>query len=442
MFPEISPPPEDKPSKAGSDPDSAANQPDCSGNPLGSLIPGSNVVCLMVDRVHVGYLGPYGNTWIQTPNFDRLAWQAVVFDQCWIESPQIGPFCRACWTGRHPWEKREPNSTLGQLFQERGWRTVLLSDDPAVIADPLAAGFAEQVLVEVSFPDTPATSLEQTYLAGVFTRVLERLERLESPFFVWIHLRGLGHVWDAPLAWREQYADEGDPPAYAGVSVPDCSFTKEDDPDLWLSILQAYAGQMTVLDGCVEALLDWWGTWQQAGRTTLIFGGVSGLPLGEHGWIGPARSQLYSELVHVPLMLCPPPLQSRAWRVLGLVEPVDLFPTILEMAGIPEVRSSRVAASLLPLIREEKQAVRQLLCLEGFSGERALRTPAWFFRLVDPPELFVKPYDFWDFNNVAVRCQEIVERLTELAEQAHRQMEAGTWDKNLPLDESLTTIPE
>ncbi len=37
-----------------------------------------NAICIIVDRLQAGYLGPYGNTWIDTPSFDRLASQSFL----------------------------------------------------------------------------------------------------------------------------------------------------------------------------------------------------------------------------------------------------------------------------------------------------------------------------------------------------------------------------
>ena len=35
-----------------------------------------NVICLAIDRLHLGHLGAYGNAWINTPAIDRLASQS------------------------------------------------------------------------------------------------------------------------------------------------------------------------------------------------------------------------------------------------------------------------------------------------------------------------------------------------------------------------------
>ena len=41
-----------------------------------------NAIIVAIDRLHAGYLGCYGNAWILTPAFNRLAAEGFVFDQC------------------------------------------------------------------------------------------------------------------------------------------------------------------------------------------------------------------------------------------------------------------------------------------------------------------------------------------------------------------------
>ena len=60
-----------------------------------------NAICLVIDRLHRGFLGAYGNTWIETPAFDRLAAESFVFDQMLVDSPRLGPLYRSFWQGWH-----------------------------------------------------------------------------------------------------------------------------------------------------------------------------------------------------------------------------------------------------------------------------------------------------------------------------------------------------
>ena len=60
-----------------------------------------NAICLVIDRLHAGYLGAWGNTWIETPWLDRLAAESLVFDQMLVDTPHLEPLYRSYWHGLH-----------------------------------------------------------------------------------------------------------------------------------------------------------------------------------------------------------------------------------------------------------------------------------------------------------------------------------------------------
>ena len=45
-----------------------------------------NVVFIMLDTLQFNYLGCYGNTWVKTPNIDRLARNGVLFENAYSEA--------------------------------------------------------------------------------------------------------------------------------------------------------------------------------------------------------------------------------------------------------------------------------------------------------------------------------------------------------------------
>src|SRR5438128_2330588 len=99
-----------------------------------------NVICLVIDRLHAGYLGAYGNTWINTPALDRLAAQSLVCDGAIIDSADLATAYRSLWLGRHacclPVSEAQ-RETLSAIFAREGWQTTLLTDDPTVAEHPL-----------------------------------------------------------------------------------------------------------------------------------------------------------------------------------------------------------------------------------------------------------------------------------------------------------------
>jgi len=69
-----------------------------------------------------------------------------------------------------------------------------------------------------------------------------------------------------------------------------------------------------------------------ASNTVVLFTGDHGWQLGEHGeWCKHTNFELATR---APLMLSIPGLTDRGWETDSLVEFVDIFPTIVEAAGL------------------------------------------------------------------------------------------------------------
>ena len=402
-----------------------------------------NLICFALDRLHRNFLGAYGNTWIRTPGLDRLAFHATVFDQHVLESPHPEKVLASIWTGRHPLESVSENTSLQEILRGNGIQPVLITDKPGILPRAFSEQFERYLLLTYPEPKQPAEEIAQTYLANIFAQCTAVLEEQPQPFCAWIVLRGLGGPWDAPLELREQYADEGDPSPYSAVEPPNIRFGKEDDPDILLAILQAYAAQVTVLDSCFEAFWEWLSGIGRARDTGVLFLSLRGFPLGEHAWIGRDGPTLYSEVLHTPLMIYLPERAPAAQQILSLVEPADLFPTILQLFGLgSEIPHRPVAASLVPLLEEEEETVHNRVLVTDQDGSRGMRTLHWYFRDADPPELYIKPDDFWDYNNVADRCSDVVEAMQQLLVHDLEALRNQCWDRLAELDPSISTRPE
>ena len=97
---------------------------------------------------------------------------------------------------------------------------------------------------------------------------------------------------------------------------------------------------------------------------------------------------------------------------------------------------SPTGVSLLPLVRGKPNRPATGSSLPA-RRERAIRTPAWYLRKAEPPELYVKPDDFWEVNDVAVRCQEIVECLLDAADRFEQSIYSGSVAELPPLGDVL-----
>ena len=83
-----------------------------------------NVIVVVCNSLHLGFLGAYGNAWIETPNLDRLAAEGIVFDHHFPENLTTLPTRRSWWTGRY-----------GFADAEQGWTPLAArGGDPARLA--------------------------------------------------------------------------------------------------------------------------------------------------------------------------------------------------------------------------------------------------------------------------------------------------------------------
>jgi arylsulfatase A-like enzyme len=357
------------------------------------------VVVLHAGALHLGYIGCYGCDWVDTPNLDRLAAEGVVFDRHYADQPaeQASPFAfRQRFPSPTGMAQGENVPRLPEILRAHG-------------IDPLILELAEDE-------------------AGDFpSKKLSRWARGDNPFccLTW---PTLAPPWKAPEEFLAAYfstADDEGEPLLPWLDPPTGPF---DDEGTDRERLQnSYAAVMSLFDvQCGRALDELAG----ADNVLICVTSSSGLALGEHGYVGNHRAWLHEEIVHVPLILRLPRAAEAGLRVSALTQPVDLLPTFLAALSLPPVDADGV--NLLPLVRGEVGQVRSHACSGlaiGDSIEWAVRTPEWAYLLPlgtppdDPPrpaQLFVKPDDRWEVNDVRQHYVELADDLERVLRDAAR----------------------
>jgi len=201
------------------------------------------------------------------------------------------------------------------------------------------------------------------------------------------------------------------------------------DPDEVLGLVQAYAGQVALVDLCLGMFLDALESHPRAEETLLIVTSPRGYPLGEHRRVGPCDQALFGELLHVPLLV---QLRGRAQaltRAHRIVQPRQLFellsgdsPKLMERWTQPRA-PAQAAYAIGP-------------------AQRAIRTPAWFLRESQSDgqpryELFAKPDDRWEANEIASLCTGAVEVLAAELDRFAAAAESCQLAESPPLAELL-----
>jgi arylsulfatase A-like enzyme len=388
----------------------------------------ANVLVIVVDGLRASALGAYGNTTYATPALDRLAAESLLLDWCFAPSPDLSDIYRALWQPNGC--AQNPSTTsLARIFADAGYATMLVTDDNSLHTYPTASDFDEivQVANSLDAASTRANDASETDLSHVFSAATEQVGevRRDKPRLVWLHARGMYGPWDAPLSLQQSLLDEDDASPIESIAPPDIKTSSADDPDAAFRCACAYAAQVMVLDECFENLLD--GITASGGNEWLItLLGARGFPLGEHVRIGGIDPRTHAEQLQVPWLVRFPNRLGRLTRVGALTSHRDLLPTLVESIdhGGRIDRSAFAGTSILPFASFARTPWRDATISTSASA-RSVRTATWCLRegaarnagdtiSVEPvsaPELYVRPDDRWEANDVAKLCPEVVEEL-------------------------------
>jgi hypothetical protein len=373
----------------------------------------SPVIVLIVDRLGADWLGPYGSTWFETPHWNALAAQSALAEWMIASGPKLEDAYEGWWGGARTWQ-RSQRASLPERIVARGQRAILLTDDSAVADLPQVAAFTEAQLLKLPEPTALAEASESTQLLTFFQAAADLIGEGPDAGLIWLHTRGLAGAWDAPYALRQQWADEDDPLPPDTVAPPERHLPADYDPDELLGYLLAYGGQLALLDQGLGLLLEAVDQAGYASQALCIVTSPRGYPLGEHGCVGLCHVSLYEELLHVPFFVRFPGRTHALTRLNTLLQPADLWSLLVCHGGW--MISDETPPPCLILDELERVEGRPVAACARGPGQRAIRTPAWFLREVQQEEgprreLFVKPDDRWEVNEVSSRCHEVVEEL-------------------------------
>jgi arylsulfatase A-like enzyme len=171
-----------------------------------------------------------------------------------------------------------------------------------------------------------------------------------------------------------------------------------------------------VLDACWESLLDAVSTVADHDWLIMLIG-ARGFPLGEHARIGGVDPRMYSEQLHVPWLVRFPGNLGGLARSAMLTSHCDVPPTLCDWLDHDRTleRLTSRGTSIVPLASADSIAWRDAV-LSVSTTARSLRTPNWCLREdlspdLSPAELYVRPDDRWEANDVARLCPGVVEEL-------------------------------
>ena len=370
-----------------------------------------NVLFIAADDLRTD-LGCYGSLEARTPHLDALARRGVAFGRAYCQQAVCNPSRASVMTGRRPdalkvWDLKThfretlPEVvTLPQHFKNHGYTSVGIGKlfhnesgappafpfaDPVSWSEPpvFANGAHWQDWVVPGDPGGPKTKggavqcldvPDEAYLDGRIAAAavskLGALARKAEPFFLAVVFWKPHLPFNAPKKYWDLYdrgALRGPTPDRMPVGAPAIAGHAWNELRSYAGVPKSgplpaaqiaelrhgYLACISFLDaqvGRVIAELDRLGLTQ---NTVVVFWSDHGFHLGERQLWG--KTTNYEIDTRVPLIVSAPGVSQAGTRAMGLVELIDLYPTLVELCGRPAA-TGLAGRSLVPQLRNPELA--------------------------------------------------------------------------------------
>lgn len=352
-------------------------------------------VMLMFDTLNRRSLSVYGNKWIKTPNFDRLAKKTVMFRNFFSGSLPCMPARRELHTGRYnflhrSWGPLEPfDFSMPETLKNSGIYTHLVTDHSHYFEDGGATyhnryntweGFRGQEgdrwkgkIGAVEIPDQIETgkkgiSFKQNWVnrnwqkeeenfsgSRVVKAGIEFIEDNldEDNWFLQIECFDPHEPFYSPEKYKELYKHEYNGKFFDWPSYKPVTETEEEIEHLNYE----YAALLSMCDSHLGKILDMMDKHNLWEDTMFIVNTDHGFLLGEHGWLGKNMEPVYNEIAHIPFFIWDPRFKAKGEIRDSLAQTIDLPATILEYFNI-ELPKTMTGKPLREAV-EKKENVRK-----------------------------------------------------------------------------------
>ncbi|MCB9953751.1 MAG: sulfatase [Planctomycetaceae bacterium] len=460
-------------------------------NTPGNAADHPNVLFIAVDDLACA-LGCYGDTRANTPNIDRLAATGVCFERAYNQLPLCNPTRASVMTGlrpdqikvydldRHFRDEVPDVVTLPQAFMKAGYSAQRVGkiyhynvpasigtdgfDDPPswqCTINPSGRDKREEDLIFNAEPHRQISAAlswlaaegedeEQTdgMIASAAIELMEK--RGEEPFFLGVGFFRPHTPYVAPKKYFDMYpveqlqlpyAPPGDrddiPVAAFAHNCPVPNYNLEEP--ILLQALQAYYACVSFVDAQVGRLLDAVERLGLEENTIIVLWSDHGYHLGEHNGVWQKRT-LFEQSARSPLIVRVPGASGNGQACQQIVEYVDIYPTLLDVAGLP-AEPNLAGQSLRPLLNDPGKewngvAVTQVLRPADDRLKRpvmgcSIRTNRWRYTEWGEGrnglELYDHESDPQEFNNLAVRADaETAEVMQELRKLLRKRASGRT----------------
>jgi arylsulfatase A-like enzyme len=358
---------------------------------------GPNLLLIIADDHRGGSLGTEGDPRKATPNLDRLAREGILFERAYCNSPLCTPSRQSLITGKLPHavgvtqlttRLSDDVLTMGEWLRDLDYRTAAIGK--MHFNGPSAHGFTERIdtadwASELRahpprggdhrrpwrpFQDPaavwlnaarhssglPAESMQSAYFVDRALDSMKMKQQDGRPFALVVSFYDPHSPFNFPRGWRRQFRPDQFP--VPPVSERD----REEQPAIFASLTPdeirginaAYFTSLAFVDSQVGRLVRGLDQMDLSARTLVVYIGDNGYMLGQHGRF--EKHCFYEPAVRIPMILRWPGQLPRDRRISGLVEMVDILPTVLHLLNLPAPPGMQ-GIDLEPLIRGKPGAM-------------------------------------------------------------------------------------
>lgn len=280
-------------------------------------------------------MSSYGYERKTTPSIDELASRSTVFERAYSHAASTAPALSSLMTSKYvhqhgvletyKYALAEEELTLAERLVSAGFRTAAFTGVGVLMPNRnLDQGFQHYSFAQYTNRQYWKTAPE------VANEALQWLqENQESRFFLWAHFFEPHQPYDiVPPEWLERFSAAPSTHALLQKHNPDSSAYARIKRRI-----DHYDGALAYSDFHVGRLLEGLNDLHLADATMVVISADHGEGLGEHGLHGHAY-QLYEPLIRIPLIIHVPGRQPARFR--GLVEHIDVLPTVMAALGLPQ----------------------------------------------------------------------------------------------------------
>ncbi|PQJ27243.1 choline-sulfatase [Rubritalea profundi] len=422
----------------------------------------TNIILLFADDQRADTIGAHGNPHIQTPNLDKLSDSGFSFRKNYCAGSFSGAVCVASramlMTGRH-WQQI-PGRNKGSgwsalpvlpryLRDKADYKTFIVGkwhNGQETLRSAFSSGSSVYMGGMVDHADFYVQDYAQGKLgdkrkakefssAEFASAAINYIQKAETnkPFFLYVAFTAPHDPRNPPEKYRQIYYKNRPPlpknflPEHPFSNMPMRGMGRDECLAPWPRTkavisdqLCEYYGLVTHLDEQVGRIVKSVEESPHAENTIIIYTADHGLAMGSHGLLG--KQNVYEQSMSSPLIINGTGIAKGKSNAFTYVH--DLYATICDFANIP-TPDGVTSKNLLPLIRGEKETLRDSLFLPFQNNQRAVNDGRWKLHIypqINHQLLFDLESNPDETNNLLASHPEKVKELTNLMGKWRRKV--------------------